>query len=364
MESSPNYSNYERYDFLRNEAPVHWNGRSWLISKYDDVKSCLIDKRLTAARSDLFFPPNLETKEVQKLRHFLKSWVFFTDIGEGPIHREYIKSVTNAQAIQELQESLIVRLDEIMSGLKKKQQINWIADLAVPVRVHMLSFFFKISEAQAALIIKPGDDLFDFVKASKPTHELTEKAARSLDVLHEILRSNPGVIEQFSQIAMASKLSEIMFSNTIMTLTEHPSDWKKLAADHSLIPYAVQECLRLESPTQFISRVTLQKITLRQTEIEEGAWLSLMLGSANRDPLMFSDPDQFDMSRNPNPHLAFGFGGKRCANSYMTPNILRLIVEKLVNVFPNAPIKVIEKTWFHSLEARRLHSFVTTVKGE
>jgi pimeloyl-[acyl-carrier protein] synthase len=82
--------------------------------------------------------------------------------------------------------------------------------------------------------------------------------------------------------------------------------------DSTLIAGAVEECLRFESPAQFIARTALARLELHGKTIREGETVLLLLGSANRDASAFADPGRFDMRRTPNPHLSFGRGRHAC----------------------------------------------------
>lgn len=103
-----------------------------------------------------------------------------------------------------------------------------------------------------------------------------------------------------------------MVANGFAALLEHPGEWARLAADPALVPTAVDEFLRYDAPTQYTMRLVQEPIELAGRGIRPGRLLLLVLGSANRDPERFTDPDRLDVGRHPNAHLSFGGGSHHC----------------------------------------------------
>jgi cytochrome P450 len=96
------------------------------------------------------------------------------------------------------------------------------------------------------------------------------------------------------------------------SLFRNPDQLARLRADLSLIPTAVEELLRFDTPLQLFERWVLEPVELDGQTIPRGAELGLVFGSANRDPAAFDEPDRFDVGRSPNPHVTFGAGVHFC----------------------------------------------------
>ena len=96
------------------------------------------------------------------------------------------------------------------------------------------------------------------------------------------------------------------------TLFRHPDRLKALREDRSLLPSAIEELLRFDTPLQMFERWVLEPFELHGQEIPKGAELGLIFGSANRDERVFDEPDVLDIARDPNPHLTFGMGIHFC----------------------------------------------------
>jgi unspecific monooxygenase len=119
------------------------------------------------------------------------------------------------------------------------------------------------------------------------------------------------------------------------TLFRHPDRLKELRADRSLLPTAVDELLRFDTPLQMFERWVLEPIEVCGVRIPTGAELGLLFGSANRDPAVFDGPDELDLSRDPNPHLTFGAGIHFCLGAPLGRQELQISFGTLMDRFPD-----------------------------
>jgi cytochrome P450 len=127
-------------------------------------------------------------------------------------------------------------------------------------------------------------------------------------------------------------------------LFRRPDRLKELRADRSLLSTAIEELLRFDTPLQMFERWVLEPITVRGVEIPKGAELGLLFGSANRDPEVFDEPDELDLSRDPNPHLTFGAGIHFCLGAPLGRQELQISFATLMDRFPNLEL-VEEPRW-------------------
>jgi cytochrome P450 len=103
-----------------------------------------------------------------------------------------------------------------------------------------------------------------------------------------------------------------LLNNALLCLMEHPDQLAALRSDPGLLPPAIEEVLRFRTPIQFMFRATARDVEMHRQTIPAGRRVLAMIGSANRDPLQFPDPDRFNIRRDPNPHIAFGHGIHFC----------------------------------------------------
>src|SRR5204862_1257589 len=103
-----------------------------------------------------------------------------------------------------------------------------------------------------------------------------------------------------------------LINNAILCFIEHPDQLARLRAKPELLPSAIEEVLRFRSPLQWMPRATRRDVEMHGGVIPAGKLVLPMIGSANRDPKQFPDAGRFDITRDPNPHIAFGHGIHAC----------------------------------------------------
>lgn len=118
-------------------------------------------------------------------------------------------------------------------------------------------------------------------------------------------------------------------------LLGHPDQLRAVMADRSLVPRAIEEALRLDVPVLYITRVTTVDTEIRGTPMPAGSWVTLCLGSANRDESRWSDPDRFDIMRPPQQHLAFAAGPHMCLGLQLARMELAVAAGVLFDRLPN-----------------------------
>src|SRR5208283_2574364 len=116
----------------------------------------------------------------------------------------------------------------------------------------------------------------------------------------------------------------------------HPEAWQRLREDRSLLPTAVDEMLRFVSPVMNFRRTAMVDLTMSGTEVKAGDKVVFFHASANRDEDVFDSPDSFDITRDPNPHIAFGGGGPHfCLGTNLARMEIRVMFEHLLDRMPD-----------------------------
>jgi cytochrome P450 family 142 subfamily A polypeptide 1 len=131
-----------------------------------------------------------------------------------------------------------------------------------------------------------------------------------------------------------------VISGGVEELLAHPDQMTRLAADPALMTAAVEEMLRWVSPIKNMARTATRDVELEGTTIAAGQELILLYPSANRDAAVFDDPDRFDITRSPNPHMAFGFGAHFCLGNQLARLELKVMVERLLARLPDLRLAV------------------------
>ena len=127
-----------------------------------------------------------------------------------------------------------------------------------------------------------------------------------------------------------------LMSGAMHAFFEHPAQWRRLLDDRSILPSAVEEMLRFVSPVMNFRRTAMVDLVLSDTPIAAGDKVVFFHVSANRDEDVFSDPDSFDLTRDPNPHIAFGGGGPHfCLGANLARLEIRVMFEHLLDRLPD-----------------------------
>lgn len=150
-----------------------------------------------------------------------------------------------------------------------------------------------------------------------------------------------------------------MINNTVRCLHEHPDARTQVQADPSLVPALLEEVLRYRSPVQMLLRVATTEVTLGEVTLPAGAAVRYCIGSANRDPEVFTDPEVFDLDRRPTDHVAFGYGLHGCIGNALARLEGRIAITALLERFPRihvdeqAPLDPIRTPDLHGV--KRMH---------
>jgi cytochrome P450 len=151
-----------------------------------------------------------------------------------------------------------------------------------------------------------------------------------------------------------------LIANSLLHLTRNPEQLRKLRADPALMPSTVEEVLRYEPPVNANMRVAIEDVEVGGKTIPAGSLCFSMIASANRDPEVFARPDEFDITRQPNPHLSFGGGIHHCIGAALGRLEGRIALEGLLRRF--ARIELVEQPeWLKRITVRGIHELVLHV---
>jgi cytochrome P450 len=188
----------------------------------------------------------------------------------------------------------------------------------------------KISKYIGALIEErrgdPGDDLISRVLEAE--YDDPELGATSLSP-HEVL--------MFCNLlsAAGSETTQKLLSNSLVALDEHRDQWDLLKARPELIPQAVEEALRYDTPSHWVARTVTRDVEVAGTTIATGDWVLLLLGSANRDERQYRDPDDFLVERARQQTVFFGWGRHVCLGQWLARREAAIVLEEVVDRFPD-----------------------------
>ena len=333
---------YPVYAALREHDPVYWHPaeKSWMISRYSDVAASLYDPRLIAG-IDLSFVDQLSPaalRQTSRLFDHFRRWMVFSDSLDHKIQR----AVTHKAISQSLTPEFFCEIKAISESLVPPT--NWsrydiMADFALPLASHVaarllglgnqhVSACLRITKSLFAILNFPlDDDLAREAQAVLDELELLTSAALASDDCKKprgLMRAWDEA-EQHSQMDRAGIIASVAqvltgcvepvsatIGNAVLALLKFPTEFERLQLHPEMINTAVEEFLRFEPPFLVAPRIVKTDFTLNGYQFAAGQRTLLLLGSANRDPNQFVEPEKLNITRSPNRHLSFGVGGHYC----------------------------------------------------
>ncbi|MEV5828792.1 cytochrome P450 [Spirillospora sp. NPDC052242] len=337
---------YPVFERLRDERPVffHEPTDQWVISRYDDVDALLRDRRL--GRSYLHVATHEEfgrPAEAEFLRPF---WDLIRagmlDV-EPPTHtrlRRLVSKAFTARMVEGLRPTIRRLAEELAGTLAAKGGGDLLAEVAEPLPVNVIAEMLGVPPEDRPLLRPWSADICGMYELN-PSEETQRTAVRAAvefsDYLRGLARSRrdeprDDLISALAQVVdEGDRLTEDELIGTCVlllnagheatvnatgngwwSLFRNPGELDRLRADPSLVPTAVEELLRYDTPAPMFERWVLEDITVAGVDIPRGAEVALLFASANRDPAVFADPNRLDLSRDPNPHITFGLGIHYC----------------------------------------------------
>ncbi|MBW2384226.1 MAG: cytochrome P450 [Deltaproteobacteria bacterium] len=366
--SDPDFADraYEIYRGLRDEHPVYHDERRgcWVLSRYDDVRDAAADpvkfssEGTSISMGLLPMLQQLDPPRHDELRELM--WRAFTPrrvAGLEPkirrIARALIDDIAEAGAcdlMQDFASQLPSRVIGELIGIPKERLgafLEWTEVLirADPHKEWETNPFPLIYGEFAKLLderrSEPRDDLMSaLIEAEIDGQRLTQE---------ELL----GFC--FLLVVGGNDTTMNLIANGAVLLARHPEQRAALVRDPSLIPKAVEEVLRYDSPTQALPRIATCALEIHGFTIPTGDEVSLVWGAANHDERRFSDPERFDIQREDNRHLALGHGAHFCMGANLARMEGRIAFEELLARLPDYEL-VGEPQWQTSRWARAYQS--------
>jgi cytochrome P450 len=345
------------YERGRREHPIHSHPglprRVHSIFRYADVQAILRDWETWSSQ----FPPTIlpDTEEIPS-----------SMLGSDPPRHTRLRSLVNKaftpRIVQRLEPRMHQIAEELVEAAVAAGEVDLVQALTYPLPVTIIAEIigvptqdrarFKVWSDQAVAAL--GTGFFggmDPQKMDQRLRLLREMRAYFVPLAEE-RRRHPqedlltGLVQaehEGSKLDHAEMLSMLtlllvagnettttLIGNAVLELLTHPGEEKRLRDDPTLLPGAVDEVLRFSSPVQFDPRRVARRVELHGVTLEPDEFVLCWLGSANRDAEVFGRPDSFDVGREPNPHLAFGFGTHYCLGANLARLEARVALQALL----------------------------------
>lgn len=346
---------YPAYRELRATSPVCWNdvNKFWALLKYEDIRFASTHPAAFTSTKGITIPVPGMPNPVQQ-----NSLIFV----DPPAHRRLrtlINSGFTRRQVALLEPKIRSVVGGLLDGLTPDSVHEFVATIAAPLPIRVI----------AELIGAPPDDWDQFQAWTDAAIGTADKeidgdammvigqlyhylrqliAARRTEARDDLfsvlagaevdgIRLNDEALLDFSFLLLAAgnETTRNLIALGTLALIAHPDQCRLLVEDPALIPGAVEEMLRWTSPVMHMARTATAEVEIRGQRIAEGDVVVLLYGSANRDEDVFgSDAEEFKVTRQPNPHIAFGCGEHSCVGSQLARVTATAFFTELLSRFP------------------------------
>ncbi len=330
---------------LREEEPVHWSPRlkSWVLTRYDDVKAVLLDREISSDRLRPFFAtlPGAPAERIGQIIRYLTHWMVFRDPPEHTRLRRLTSKVFHLQSMNAMRPATEELVQWLFEHIGARREIDFVADFAGPLPALVIMTMLGVPRSELARVKRMSDDMALFIGSSRMAQEkydIAERATHEMagffrELVHDRIKTaGPDLLsklvrvdedgERLSEDELVATCILLLFAghetttnhiaNALLALLRFPEELQALRDDPELAPRAIEELLRYDGPSGAQVRVVKVAQEIGGKQLKPGDRLFLMLNSANRDDAVFEQPDRLNLRRGGPAHLTFGFGMHIC----------------------------------------------------
>lgn len=382
---------YPFYETLRQQDPIHWDEEMgfWILTRYDDIDSLYTDNRFSRAQGLMKNFARLTQPQqqiAQPVYHSFSKTVFYAD----PPYHTHLRSLMNhaftPRYVERLRPFIQQTVNELLDSHHHEMDI--IHDLAYPLPVMVIAELIGLPASDRAKFKNWSDDLFAILGTVKnKSNHLLERASQSLGEMTEYIKdlankrrenmgddllsillsvsdgdgcpvphhtsphssgqltSEPSAVATLTEEELVANINILLstghettthlIGNGILALLQHPDQMKLLKENPDLLDCAIDEILRYDNPVQITYRSALENAEIKGKTIRKGDLVNTILGSANRDPERFNNPNIFDITRSEGRHLSFGLGIHYCIGAPLVKLEAEIAFETILRRFPN-----------------------------
>ncbi len=380
---------YPFYHQLCEKAPVHQSPLGfWVLTRYDDVVMSLRDPRFGR---DGFEPLLAAMYGQEGEEGRLPRSMLFRDPPDHTRLRTLVNKAFTPRVIEGMRSHIQNIVDRLLDRVQDARAMDVIADLAYPLPVTVICEMLGVPPGDHSAIRGWSSDIARSLDAIGflADQEIVERGAAARRALGEYFRRLLPGRRQRPQTDLLSLLIAVeeqgdklnegellamcvllfiaghettvnLIGNGVLALLRHPDEFKKLRDDPALIPSAIEELLRFDSPVQRTARITNTDVEIQSRHIPKGSMVVAAIGAANRDPSQFPDPDRLDLARGDNRHVAFGFGIHFCLGAPLARVEGQIALGTLLRRMPGLALQTETPKWRESSTLRGLKTLPVT----
>ncbi len=397
---------YPFYSQLRERDPIHWDEEMgfWVLTRYDEIASLYTDERFSRAEGLMRNFQRLseaEQKIAQPVYHSFSKTMFYAD----PPYHTHVRGLMNhafsPRRVERLRPYVQKTVNDLLDAAQAKGEMDVIRDLAYPLPVMVIAELLGLPTRDRGQFKEWSDDLFAILGTVRHASSLMGRAAQSLSAMTEYVgdlsrkrREQPGddllsallfvsegdgspscpdphhstsphatgelVRERGASstltkeelvanvnilLSTGHETTTHLIGNGLLALLQYPDQKERLRNRPVLLSSAIEEMLRYDNPVQITYRSALEDAEINGRMIHKGDLVNTILGSANRDPRRFTEPDRFDIARNEGRHISFGLGIHFCIGAPLVRLEAEVAFETILRRFPNLMLATETLKW-------------------
>jgi cytochrome P450 len=379
---------YDFYRELRTTDDLFWDRHlnAWVATGHTVVSGTAGDPRFSSVRY-----PDIEAvpEELRPLARVLSRQMLYSDAPDHTRLRSLLSRAFTPRAVAALRERISGAVDRVITEAAPAGRMDLVADLARPLPLAVICDLLGVPEEDRALVSSWSDPVAEAIGNSRlgpdENRAASESMAEMLDYLRVLLTRDDGppaphtlrallatgaekpdqdfdeLLANCALLLIAGHETTTHFiGNAALALLTQPQAADRLRERPDLLPAAVEELLRYDSPVQLMLRRARHDLDLGGRSIAAGQVVLLVCGAANRDPAVFPDPDVLDFERPGGRHVAFGYGPHFCLGAALARLEGVVVLEALLTRLPDWQLDSTPPTWQRSLNFRGLTSLGIT----
>ena len=331
---------------LRETAPVHWSPKlsGWVVTSYELATEVLTDAEIFTADRFAPFQKRLSDEKqatTAEVMRWFKHWMVFRDPPDHTRLRRHMANILNVPVFDSMRETCEEVVEMLLDKLPRNEDFDFYSSFSLWMPGLIVADLLGVERDRLLEVKQWSDDMMTFIGSSRGIPDKYERAKRGAngmgqyfldlvakrraspqnDALSMLIESEVDGQRLNDDELVGSMMMVLngghettanLLNNSMLAMAHHPDVVKDLRANPQKMNSAVEEFLRYDSPIFSIGRLVSQDVQLGEQTLRAGDRVFAMLIGANRDPEVFRNPDELNVARTPNPHMAFGKGPHFC----------------------------------------------------
>lgn len=386
---------YPVYDQMRSHDPIYWSEQNsyWMLTRYADIVSLIPNEQLSsnriAAHADRM--PSATKEQFRPFFTAVSSWMLMVDPPDHTRLRGLVNKAFTPGVVANMQSLIQELVDDMLARAQEQGRMDVITDLANPLPAMVIAELLGVPRTDQQKFKQWSDDItkalsgIDGARSKEELFSLYGIAQKSITQLSSYFKERVNELRLHPRENLLSALARAeeqgdrltedelfancvllmmaghetttnLIANGILALLRNPEQKEALARNPDLVVSAVEELLRYDSPVQKMARIALADIDVGGKQIKQGDLVCFCFGAANRDPEQFPLPQQLDIARKPNRHLAFGHGLHYCVGAALARLEGQIAFNTVLRRLPELRLETENLEWHRNFTLRGLKS--------